>query len=665
MTPNGERSIAVNPAAVNPPGGKPAYNGALDGLRAVAVVAVMIYHFAPSALPAGFLGVDIFFVVSGFLISRLIMAEIVRTKTLGRGHFWARRARRLLPAVATMTLVVLIAVALRFSDAELHDIRAQALGTLFFCVNWVIIYAKGSYFTTVGRPSPFLHMWTLAVEEQFYLVLPLVFFAARRVIVRHPIRTSVVALLGAIASTVWMAVLVSPTGDPSRAYLGTGSHAMGLLVGVALGVPAGAHTPWEAAAARVRASALAVRTAGAVALLALVALLVTMWTVDGQTYALYRGGFLAFSVVCGALVAVVVMLPSTRVAEMLSAPWLVAIGLRSYSLYLWHWPVRVFISPSSGLNGAALFLVRVVVSVGLAELSFRLIERPFRFGRVARRTGSRGAIFYFAAVTAVAVVLVTTVVAPAALPPSDLGHAVAAIQQHASTTKPTGTGVTTPAAAPLRVDIFGDSTGLVFGIAGAKHAQELHISVGGDARLGCGVVPVNHFSDGRVLDNPKECTGWQARWRAVLRHDPHAVVALITGAWDILDQETDAGLVRFGTPAWTNLVTTSVRAALQVLSEGGRRVMLFEVPCYGAGDANYPLPERSDPKRIAALNDIFEKAARSTPGVEIVHWRDLVCPGSHRIESLGGVRLWQPDDVHLTERGGVLVWKWWLPQLRR
>jgi hypothetical protein len=349
----------------------------------------------------------------------------------------------------------------------------------------------------------------------------------------------------------------------------------------------------------------------------------------------------------------------------LSAPWLVAIGLRSYSLYLWHWPVRVFISPSSGLDGAALFLVRAVVSVGLAELSFRLIERPFRFGRVARRTGSRGAIFYFVAVTAVAVLLVSTVVAPAALPPSDLGHAVAAIQQHVSTTKPTGTGVTTATAAPLRVDVFGDSTGLVFGIAGAEHAQGLHITVGGDARLGCGVVQVDHFSDGRVVDNPKECAGWQARWRSVLRKDPHAVVSLMTGAWDILDQETDAGLVRFGTPAWTNLVTTSLRAALQVLSEGGRRVMLFEVPCYGAGDANFPLPERSDPNRIAALNDIFEKTAQSMRGVEIVHWRDLVCPGSRRIESLGGVRLWQPDDVHLTDRGGVLVWKWWLPQLRR
>jgi hypothetical protein len=457
-----------------------------------------------------------------------------------------------------------------------------------------------------------------------------------------------------------MAVLVSPTGDPSRAYLGSDSHAMGLLVGVALGVLAGAGTPWEAMAVRLRSSPTAAWVAGAVGLGALLAVLVTMSVLDGNAYSLYRGGFLAFSLLCGAIVAVVVMLPTTRVAQMLSAPWLVAVGLRSYSLYLWHWPVRVFVSPSSGLDGAALFTVRLVVSIVLAEISYRVVERPFRMGMVARRSGSRGAIFYFAAIAAVAAVLVATVAAPVALPPSDLGRAAAAVPGNTRPTGPTARG----GIGPLRVDIFGDSTALVFGISGAEHARELHITVGGDARLGCGVVQADHFSDGRVIKNLEECAGWQARWRAQLRHDPHAVVALMTGAWDILDHETNDGIARFGTVAWTNLVTLSLRAALQVLTADGRTVHVFEVPCFGAGDANVPLPERSDPARITALNDIFGNLAREMPRVAIVHWRAFVCPGSHRIESKNGVRLWQPDDVHLTEAGGVLVWKWWLPQLR-
>jgi peptidoglycan/LPS O-acetylase OafA/YrhL len=627
--------------------GKPAYVGGLDGLRAVAVAAVIVYHFAPSAMPAGFLGVDVFFVVSGFLIARLVVAEIAGSGKVALANFWSRRARRLLPALGTMTVVVLCAVAINSSSAEKHDIRAQALGTLFYCANWVMIYAKGSYFTSIGRPSPFLHMWTLAVEEQFYLLLPLVCFLARRSIARHPIRAAIVALLAALASTVWMAVLVSPTGDPSRGYLGSDSHAMGLLVGVALGVLAGAGKPWEVMASRLRSNAVVARCAAAVGVASLVAILVTMLVVDDHTYALYRGGFLVFALLCGAVIVVVVMMPAARVARMLRAPWLVAVGLRSYSLYLWHWPVRVFVSPRPGFDGVTLFGVRLVASVVLAEISFRVVERPFRVGVVARRSGSRGAILYFAALTVAASLLVATVAAPVALPASDLARSGA------------------PSGSALRVDLFGDSTALVFGLAGRRDAGELHISVGGDARLGCGVVHVDHFSDGRVVPYPNnECDGWPARWKSVLRRDPHAVLGLMTGAWDVLDHRTSAGVVRFGTPAWTNLVTESLRTALQLLTTGGRTVHLFEVPCYGAGDSNFLLPERSDPKRIAALDAIFERMANEMPRVEIVHWRVLVCPNGHRIEEVDGVHLWQPDDVHLSEAGAVLVWKWWLPQLR-
>jgi hypothetical protein len=176
-------------------------------------------------------------------------------------------------------------------------------------------------------------------------------------------------------------------------------------------------------------------------------------------------------------------------------------------------------------------------------------------------------------------------------------------------------------------------------------------------------VPVDHESQGHEVPNPKECDGWQARWAATLRHDPHAVVALMTGAWDILDQRTSTGVVKFGTQQWTDLVTLSLRGALQVLTADGRTVQLFEVPCYGVADANFPLPERSDPKRIAALNRIFDDVAKSMPHVEMVRWRTLVCPGGHRVEKIHGISLWKSDHVHLTEAGGVLVWKWWLARL--
>lgn len=630
--------------------GETAYVGGLDGLRAIAVAAVIVFHFAPTVLPAGFLGVDVFFVVSGFLIARLVTREIERSGSVSLRGFWARRARRLLPALATVTVVVLAVAAISFSNTEIHDLRAQALGTLFYCANWVLIYAKSNYFTSIGRPSPFLHMWTLAVEEQFYVVLPLVLFAARRIVVRHPVRVAMVALLGAAASTVWMGVLVSPTGDPSRAYLGSDSHAMGLLVGVALGVLAGNERPWRTFTGWMQSDNRVARAMPLAAATSLVAILVTMRVTRDHTLALYRGGFLVFAVLCAVIVAVVVATPTAPIARVLRTRWLVAIGLRSYSLYLWHWPVRVFVTARPGLHGFTLFVVRLLISVALAEVSYRFVERPFRVGSVARRSGSRGAVAYFGALTIVAGVLVVTVAAPGPLPPGDLAQAGAI------------TGNNEPNA--LRVDTFGDSTALKFGLAGAAHARELGISVGGDAQLGCGVVHTASVSDGRVIGYPAVCAGWEARWKASLRNDPHARLMLMTGAWEILDHQTAAGVVRFGTTAWTDLVTSSLRAALGVLTADGRTAYLFQVPCYGDGDVSDPLPERSDPRRIAALNAIFTHVAHSMPKVTIVDWRSLVCPDGHRAEDVGGVHLWQPDEQHLTDAGAVVVWKWWLSQLR-
>ncbi|MDQ1460783.1 MAG: hypothetical protein QOI08_2267 [Actinomycetota bacterium] len=660
-----DRPIAAVPTSVTfaeDPGwrsGSELYVGGLDGLRAIAIVAVVVFHFAPSVLPAGFLGVDVFFVVSGFLIGRLVTREIERSGAVSIGAFWMRRVRRLLPALATVTVVVLSVSAVKLSNDELHNIRAQAIGALLYCGNWVLIFTKSNYFTGLGRPSPFLHLWTLAVEEQFYVVLPLAMFAARRIVARHPVRVAGIALVGAVASTVWMGVLVAPTADPSRAYLGSDSHAMGLLVGVALGVLAGSERTWRRFSTWARSAAGTARAASHLAVASLVAILLTMRLADERTLALYRGGLLVFAVLCAVVVAVVVTLPTAPIARWLRMPWLVAIGLRSYSLYLWHWPVRVFVTPSSGLDGGMLFVARLLVSVALAEISFRVIERPFRVGTVARRVGSRGAGVYFVALTIVATALVVTVDAPKPLPPTSLADLPAA----PATVNPKNVSLTSNPTT-LRVDLFGDSTAFALGVGGAFHAGELGITVGGDARVGCAVTPTDQMSEGWLISAPTICVGWRSRWQATMRKDPHAHLALMSGAWELLDQVTPMGVVRFGTRAWTDLNASSLRAALDVLTADGRTVSLFEVPCYGAGDSTDSFPARSDPRRIAALNGIYTDVAHSMPRVQIVHWRTLVCPGGHRVESVGGVRLWKIDDQHLDAAGAVVIWKWWLPQLR-
>ena len=315
--------------------------------------------------------------------------------------------------------------------------------------------------------------------------------------------------------------------------------------------------------------------------------------------------------------------------------------------------MRVFLTSSSGLDGFALFAVRLVVSVVLAELSFRFIERPFRVGRVARRSGSRGAIAYFAVLTVVAAVLVATVAAP---------KAAAADRSRQDPARSAGNA--DPNA--LRVDTFGDSTALVFGLAGAVHAEELGISVGGDAQLGCGVVQTDHVSDGPGHREPGRCAPAGGRaGRTSMRDDPNARLALMTGAWEILDQDDGRGIVRFGTPAWTDLITSSLRTALGVLTARRPDRVSLRGPVLRRRRRHRPVPgtQRPAPHR-RAQPDLRERRALDAAACRSCTGARSCARAATAPRSIDGVRLWQPDEQHLTDGGAVVVWKWWLPQLR-
>jgi hypothetical protein len=174
-------------------------------------------------------------------------------------------------------------------------------------------------------------------------------------------------------------------------------------------------------------------------------------------------------------------------------------------------------------------------------------------------------------------------------------------------------------------------------------------------------VQTDHYVSDILNKEPDICLGRDDRWRKWLKDDPNAVIVLMSGAWDVLDQSTSFGRFRFGTPEWTNLLRDSVRHVLKLLTESGRNAYVFEVPCYGTSG---PIPDRGDPQRIAAVNAAFEQAAREMAHVKIVHWRDLVCPNARRAETIDGVRMWEDDEVHLSKEGTVVVWKWFLPQVR-
>jgi peptidoglycan/LPS O-acetylase OafA/YrhL len=362
--------------------GEMGYLPGLDGVRALAVIGVLLYHADLTWIRGGFLGVDVFFVLSGFLITSLILEEFDRSGRIDFGKFYLGRARRLLPALVLMLLVVAVAAAFVWRDAA-AQVRADAVASIFYVNNWWYILNDSSYFEFTGRPPLLKHLWSLAVEEQFYLVWPAVTFLLVRRWGRRGVRWTAIVL--AVLSTAWMITLSVSNGfpeyaDPSRAYFGTDSHAMGLLVGAALA------TFWRPGRlkADVPAGARVIITGtGIAALLAVVGFFLLVGEFSPWMY--QQGGFLVLALVVALLIAMTTHPASPLGRWMGAQPWRY-IGQRSYGLYLWHWPIFMVTRPNMDvpLDGIPLLIVRLALTFGIAELSFRFVEMPIRKGAIDR-----------------------------------------------------------------------------------------------------------------------------------------------------------------------------------------------------------------------------------------------------------------------------------------
>jgi peptidoglycan/LPS O-acetylase OafA/YrhL len=340
----------------------------IDGLRALAVAAVLLYHADVGWLPGGFLGVDVFFAISGYLITSLLVAELATTGAISLPSFWRRRARRLLPAVGALLVGVTIVAIVGAHDA-VGRLRGDVLAALGYVSNWWQIVRGETYFETFGRPPLLRHLWSLAVEEQLYIVLPIVV----AVFGRHRRRLAAAALAAALGSLVLLHALWQPA-DPSRAWFGTDTRSGPLLVGVALGllVPMAERRRWTGGA-RAMLDAMAVASIAGLVLL--------MCTVGDRERFLASWGFGATAVLAGAAV-VAVTSPSSRVGRVLGMRPLVWVGTRSYAIYLWHWPVIVLTRPhvDVGIDGWRLLAARLLITGLLAEVSWRLVEQPVRTG---------------------------------------------------------------------------------------------------------------------------------------------------------------------------------------------------------------------------------------------------------------------------------------------
>jgi peptidoglycan/LPS O-acetylase OafA/YrhL len=634
------------------------YIPALDGIRGVAILVIMSYHAGVFLTSGGFYSLDMFFALSGFLITSLLLSEWQRTSKIRLGRFWARRARRLLPALLVMLLGVAFFAAFLVPAATYPTLRGDSLSAIFYYANWHFIANGSNYFDQTALTSPVTHTWSLAVEEQFYLIWPLVFLGVFK-LWKSTRALLVVCVVGALASAIEMGLLYTP-GDINRVYYGTDTRAQSLLTGAALAVSLslwadhrrragtfvagtdrhqrrlGGDPAWAVQTAGGRAAALAVGLAG-------VAVSAVLWTVVSPNDALaYRGGFLLAALATTAVLLSVVCSQRSVLARCLSVAPLRYVGRISYGLYLWHFPLFLYVDHArTGLDGYSLFAVRLILTLAVASCSFYLVERPIRQGTFMR--GWRAFALTPVAVvgTAIALVAATNVPVSAVPVPPPPARAL-------------------KAGPPVRTLVVGDSTAETLTLGLTLRARDYDIEPFDGGILGCGITSgaqvqlqgVDDAMDPRCLGAPAS-TQWPALWKADLAKWSPNVVMILAGRWEVSNRTYKGHWTNIENPTYAAYVHRELEDAVQLAGSGGATVVVLTAPCYDTGEQpdGQPWPEDSR-SRLAIYNGIVRDVVASTPGTSLLNFNAMACPNGHYEEYMDGQQVRLADGIHFTYTGG-------------
>jgi peptidoglycan/LPS O-acetylase OafA/YrhL len=635
--------------------------GGLDGIRAFAVMSVLLFHFGVSGFPGGMLGVDVFFALSGFLITSLLVEEHRRTGSIRLLGFYGRRARRLLPALF-LTLLLVAAYAIWFAESDtLAQIRSDALATLGYVANWWYVVAGQGYFVQTGPQSPLLHTWSLAVEEQFYLFWPLV---SLLVLKRWGTRAlAVVAGAGAVASVVLTVSLQHAGFSSDRLYYGTDTRAQAILVGALLAAlgPASAHTrrPIHAGPGLRR-------------------VVITLWALAGAAWIgwavhsfgkddplLYEGGFLYVAVATAGLIAVSVTEPQNAVSRVLSWGPITYVGKISYGLYLYHWPISLMVDDAhTGLLGWHLLAARLGVTFTASVASYHLVELPIRERRFLRgRKAAYGAVVGLGAVLA-SVIGATVAVAAPPLPQS--ARASMAVPSAAASARFLAAAGLAPGHT-VNALVLGDSLGLTLGIGLSDHSSAWGVTVQNDAVLGCDLDPDSTID---MQQGPAQaaqgCAHWLTQWPQEIAKLNPDVVAIELGRWEVSDRLVDGRWTRIGEPLWDNLLAKLLNHAIDVASARGAKVVMFNLPYVKqTTEAPNGQPwEINQPARTNEYNAVLAKVVAEHPGVaSIIDLNKLLDPRGHYTSFVDGVEVRNPDEEHPSIAGGELLRPVILPQL--
>jgi len=663
-----------------------AYLPALDGVRACAVVAVMMFHGGIPHMEGGFMGVDAFFVLSGFLITSLLIGEWRQALTIKLGAFWARRARRLLPALFLMLLFVAFFAAVIVPKGTYGALRLDALATLLYVSNWHFILVNSNYFNETAASSPLLHTWSLAVEEQFYVIWPLVVLG-----VLHFLRSLralfVLCCAAALASAVWMSVVYDGGHGTNRAYLGTDTRSQCLFIGCALAVGLVLLTQRSHEEGRLAKGELWRPTSpawhaacGLAGILgALGAIFIWILTTSSSSFP-YGGGFFLIGLCVAGVILSAVAAPRSIVPRMLSVTPVRYVGRISYGLYIWHWPIFLWLDHSrTGLYGFELFALRVLVTFVVSVASFHLIERPIRMGTFVSQWRA-----WLVVPAGVATVLVALIAATTGVPavastaaPGNSGAGTSTTSSTSTTTAGGGPATTTPTTAagaqPVRVLLFGDSVALTLGIGlGETGVQNKYGYILADhGILGCGVVDGPEVSLMGARDiTPSACNGtplspgetelnkpWPIQWSDAIAFDHPNVVVLLAGRWEVVDRQYLGTWTNILQPEFAAYVKQQLEAASQLVTAAGSRMVFLTAPCTNEGEQpdGAPWPEDSA-ARLNAYNKLIREVAAEHPQTDsVVDLNKAACPKGKYTDTVGGVLIRRNDGVHFTDQGGVAL----------